>query len=158
MNESAPPATRPFVSRLARYLPGAVIVYLVLCGLVALAVPLAIQYLALDRIGESIGRQVSIERTRFNPFKLTLAAQGVRVAGQDPADDFLTIEEVFADLSISSIWHLASITGVPWSICSGPRPEGSTSATSWIGWGQRRPSPIPRLGTSRRGSRCTTWS
>ncbi len=109
VNESASSAPRPVLARLARYLVVAVAVFLLLCGLAALAVPLAIQHVALERIGESIGRQVKIERTRFNPFKLTLTARGVRIGEQDPSADFVTIDHVLADLSIASIRHLAPV-------------------------------------------------
>jgi uncharacterized protein involved in outer membrane biogenesis len=109
VNESAPSAPRPLLARLARYLVVAIAGFLLLCGLAALAVPLAIQHVVLERIGESIGRQVTIERTRFNPFKLTVTARGVRIAEQDPSADFLTIDRVLADLSIASIRHLAPV-------------------------------------------------
>src|SRR5690606_36013809 len=45
----------------------------------------------------------------FNPFKLVLNARGVRIAEQDPAVDFVSIDEVEADLSISSVRHLAPV-------------------------------------------------
>ncbi len=95
--------------RMARYLAVALAAFLLLCAMAALAVPLLIQQVVLERLGEAIGRQVTIERTRFNPFKLTLTARGVRIAAQDPTADFVTIEALLADLSISSIRHLAPV-------------------------------------------------
>ena len=94
---------------MGRYLAVVAAAFLLLCAVAALAVPLLIQQVVLERLGESIGRQVTIERTRFNPFKLTLTAQGVRIADQDPAADFITIEALLADLSIASIRHLAPV-------------------------------------------------
>jgi hypothetical protein len=109
VNESASSAPRLILARVARYLFIAVAAFLLLCGIGAVAVPLVIQHVVLDRLGDAIGRQVTIERTRFNPFKLTLTASGVRVAEQDGAADFVTIERVLADLSISSVRHLAPV-------------------------------------------------
>jgi uncharacterized protein involved in outer membrane biogenesis len=95
--------------RIARYLLIAAVVFLVLCGVAALAVPLLVQHVALERAGESIGRQVSIERVRFNPFTLALSARGIRVAAQDASTDFVTIAEAKADFSISSVRYLAPV-------------------------------------------------
>ena len=109
VNESAPTAPRLILARVARYLVIAVAAFLLLCGIGAVAVPLVIQHVVLDRLGDSIGRQVTIERTRFNPFKLTLTARDVRVADQEGAADFVTIERLLADLSIASVRHLAPV-------------------------------------------------
>ena len=103
------PASRPLWARIARYLLIAIAVLLLLCGVSAIAVPLLIDHVVLARAGEAIGRQVSIERIRFNPFTLALSARGIRIADEDPANDFVTVEQARADLSISSIRYLAPV-------------------------------------------------
>ena len=103
------PASRPLWARIVRYLLIAIAVFLVLCGVSAIAVPLLIDHVVLARAGEAIGRQVSIERIRFNPFTLALSTRGIRIADQDPANDFVTVEQARADLSISSIRYLAPV-------------------------------------------------
>lgn len=95
--------------RIAGYLLAALAVFLVLCGVSAVAVPLLIDQVVLARVGESIGRQVTIDRLRFNPFTLALSAKGIRVAGQQAGTGFVTIESVQADLSISSVRHFAPV-------------------------------------------------
>ena len=84
--------------KVVRYLLIVLAAFLLLCGVAAVAVPLLVDHVVLARIGDSIGRQVAIERVRFNPFTLTLTARGVRVSGQEPATDFVTIDEARADL------------------------------------------------------------
>ena len=109
MNETARSAPRLSLARLARYLAVALAAFLLLCAVAALSVPLLVQQVVLDRLGAAIGRQVTIERTRFNPFKLALTAQGARIAALDPAADFITVESLRVDFSISSIRHLAPV-------------------------------------------------
>jgi uncharacterized protein involved in outer membrane biogenesis len=124
VNDSSPPVPRPLWARLARHLLIAVAVFLVLCGLSAVAVPLLIDHVVLARLGESIGRQITIERIRFNPFTLALSTRGIRVSDQEAAvdgvagggvagdavaRDFVTVADLRADLSISSVWYLAPV-------------------------------------------------
>ncbi|NLD55487.1 MAG: DUF748 domain-containing protein [Burkholderiaceae bacterium] len=103
-------APRPWWQRLARWLAVAVGVWLLLCGLAAIAVPLVLERFVLPRAGETLGRAVTAERLRFNPFRLVLDATGLRVAGPDgSAEDFVTVEALHADLSIASLRHLAPV-------------------------------------------------
>nr|MBA3479312.1 hypothetical protein [Lautropia sp.] len=112
MNDGSPPASRPLWARLARFLLVAAGVILLLYGVAAVTVPLLVSKVVLPRLGESLGRQVDIERVRFNPFTLVLSAQGLRIAAAEPAADFLTVAAVRADLSISSLRYLAPVIDV----------------------------------------------
>ncbi|HZH08008.1 MAG TPA: DUF748 domain-containing protein, partial [Lautropia sp.] len=109
MNDSPSPASRPFLTRLARFVLIAAAAFLVLCGVAAVGVPLLIGQVVLPRASESIGRQITVERLRFNPFKLILSARGIRIGDGDAGADFVTVQEVVADLSLSSLRHLAPV-------------------------------------------------
>ncbi len=95
--------------RLSRYVLIAIALFLTACGIVAVAVPLLVEHVVLARAGDAIGRQVGMERIRFNPFTLTLSTGRVRVADQSGSGDFVTIEALVADLSISSLRYLAPV-------------------------------------------------
>lgn len=80
----APRAARPgglWQRRWFRWPVIAIAVYLVVCGLLAVALPLGLDRYALPKASELIGRSITAERIRFNPFTLRLVAQGLRVAG-----------------------------------------------------------------------------
>ena len=87
----------------------AIALFLTACGIVAVAVPLLVEHVVLARAGDAIGRQVGMERIRFNPFTLTLSTGRVRVADQSGSGEFVTIEALVADLSISSLRYLAPV-------------------------------------------------
>ncbi len=101
---------RPWWQRLAVWLAVAAGAWLLLCGLAALAVPLVLDRFVLPRASETIGRELTAERLRFNPFTLVLDATGLRVAAPDgSARDFITVQSLHADLSIASLRHLAPV-------------------------------------------------
>lgn len=109
MNERTASASPSLWVRIGRYLLIAVVVFLVVSGVSAVAVPLLIDHVVLARVGETLGRRVLIDRIRFNPFTLALSAKGIRIRDQAADADFVIIESVQADLSISSVRYLAPV-------------------------------------------------
>jgi uncharacterized protein involved in outer membrane biogenesis len=93
------------VRKVARWAVGAVALY-ALVGFLA-APPVARQQ--LERVlGELLGRQVAIERVRINPFALSASIHGLRIKERDGGADAAGFEELYANLSLSSIarWGL----------------------------------------------------
>ena len=92
-------------------------IYLVVCGLLALAVPFGLERYGLSKAAELTGRSISAEKIRFNPFTLRLVAQGLRVGGpaagsptEDTAPgDALRLAEFDLDLSILGVRYLAPV-------------------------------------------------
>ena len=100
------------------------------CGLLALAVPWGLDRYGLAKGAELIGRPITAEKIRFNPFTLRLVAQGLRVGGPQapdqaearttgadaaPADDAASGSDMFRlaeldlNLSILSVRYLAPV-------------------------------------------------
>ena len=89
-------------------------VWLLICGLLALALPFGLNRWGLPKAAELIGRPISAEKIRFNPFTLRLMAQNLRVAGPASAapaggTDLLTLAEFDINLSIKSLRYLAPV-------------------------------------------------
>lgn len=55
---------------------------------------------------QALGREVSVEKARFQPWRLGLVLDGVKVAGAAPGDAaLLEIASTEATLSLRSLWH-----------------------------------------------------
>ena len=108
-----PPSASRRAWRWVRWPLALVVVYLGLCGLLALGVPLALERLVLPRVADSLGRPVTADRIRFDPFRLRLVAEQLRIGGADEAGargpDALTLALLDVDLSIRSVRHLAPV-------------------------------------------------
>lgn len=83
--------------------------YFVACGLLAVGVPLGLQRLALPEAARTIGRPVTAERVRFDPFRLRLVVQGLRIGGPGGQGDLLHVDAIEVDLSMRSLRHLAPV-------------------------------------------------
>jgi len=81
-----------------------------------LALPLWIERQGVSMASEQLGRPVTLEAAHFNPWRLRLTLDGLRVAGQGggggsapQAEDLLSIKQVTLVLSPRSILHFAPI-------------------------------------------------
>ncbi|MES2889331.1 MAG: DUF748 domain-containing protein [Pseudomonadota bacterium] len=84
--------------------------YLLLQGVLALAVPWAVRGPALSAGAEALGRPVAVDRVRFNPFKLALSVEGLRVQDTAPSTEtFVNVKRLWVDLSASSLWRWAPV-------------------------------------------------
>lgn len=55
---------------------------------------------------QALGRPVSVETVRLQPWRLALVLQGLRIAGASPAEPaLLEVGEIDAALSLRSLWH-----------------------------------------------------
>ncbi|RQO55283.1 hypothetical protein DBR47_20610 [Paucibacter sp. KBW04] len=75
-----------------------------------LLVPRLVQSLGAKAGSEALGRELSIGRVEFAPWRLGLSLQDVRVAGLPKQHDpLLTLDRLDVDLSLSSLWHLSPV-------------------------------------------------
>nr|WP_281385213.1 DUF748 domain-containing protein [Roseateles oligotrophus] len=75
-----------------------------------LVLPRLVQSLGAKAGSEALGRELSIGRVEFAPWRLGLSLQDVRVAGlPDQRDPLLTLERLELDLSLSSLWHFSPV-------------------------------------------------
>ena len=84
--------------------------YLVLQAALGLGVPWAIRGPVMAAASEHLGRTVSVEDVRFNPFKLLLTVQGLHI--KDKAhftQNLLSIPHLAVDVSMDSIRHMAPV-------------------------------------------------
>jgi hypothetical protein len=84
--------------------------YLVLQGALGLGVPWAIRGPVMAAASEHLGRTVSVEDVRFNPFKLLLTVQGLHIKDKAPfTQNLLSIPRLVVDMSMDSIRHMAPV-------------------------------------------------
>lgn len=92
--------------KLALWAAGAVALYAAIGFLVV--PPIARQQ--LERIAsEQLGRPVTIERVRANPFALSASIHGLHVRTRDGSADAASFEELYANLSLTSIVRLGAV-------------------------------------------------
>ena len=94
--------------RIVRYLLLLVVAYLLLSAIAGAAVPYLLERYGLPRAAQLIGREITIREIRFNPFRLSLLARGLRIAERD-GRDFVSVAEIDVDLSIRSVRHLGPV-------------------------------------------------
>lgn len=113
LNMTQPSAVRPPLRSGLRWLRNSVGVLLVLLAVLWLALPRWVQGRGAQMAGQALGRDVSFARVEFQPWRLGLVIEGVRVAGAAGAAGkgaaLLTVERVDAALSLRSIRHGALI-------------------------------------------------
>ncbi|MGZ6185638.1 MAG: DUF748 domain-containing protein [Candidatus Binataceae bacterium] len=89
-----------------------VVVVLVLFGLAGfVGVPLVAQYVVAGRLAASLHRPVSIEKVRFNPYRLLLNIEKLHVGDRDAPDRFVDIGHIRVKVSWSSLFRLAPVVG-----------------------------------------------
>ena len=89
-----------------------VVVVLVLFGLAGfVGVPLVAQYVVAGRLAASLHRPVSIEKVRFNPYRLLLNIEKLHVGDRDASDRFVDIGHIRVKVSWTSLLRLAPVVG-----------------------------------------------
>ncbi len=76
---------------------------LALSAVAYLATPPVARHYAQKYLGETLGRQVSIERVMINPFRLTAEIGGLRVMAADGSGEALAFDALRANLEIESV-------------------------------------------------------
>jgi uncharacterized protein involved in outer membrane biogenesis len=88
------------------WIVGVVAAYGVLAGLV---LPPLAKKIAAQKLGEQLGRSVSIESLSFNPFTLAATVKGFRILEADGKATFASFDRLDLDGSITSVYRLAPV-------------------------------------------------
>ena len=106
-----PPERRRRVAlRWLRGLGIAVAILLVLWALLWLAVPPLLKSQAQQRLGDLLGRTVTIGAVQFAPWSLQLTLRDVAIAGPDAAaKPLLQVDRIYADADWRSLFRLAPV-------------------------------------------------
>ena len=94
------------IRRVALWVGGAIALYAVLGFLVA---PPIVRSQLEAGLGELLGRKVTVERVRINPFALSASIHGFALKEPDGSTDFVRFEELSADVALASIRHLGVV-------------------------------------------------
>ena len=73
------------------------------------AVPPVARYYLAKELTEQLGRQVTVERIKLNPFSMTALIQGVSIKERDASEVFVSFGELKLDLQAESIYRRAPI-------------------------------------------------
>jgi uncharacterized protein involved in outer membrane biogenesis len=93
-------------SRTLRRLALAVAALVLLVFAAVLAVPWWVSGQGMKIASQALGREVSVAVVRFQPWRLGLVMEGLKVAGQAPADPaLLEVGRLDVALSTRSLWH-----------------------------------------------------
>ena len=74
-----------------------------------LGVPQLLKWQLQKQGSERLGRAVTVERVAFLPWSLALTVSGVRVADASGVGDQFTLERLYIDASLQSLWRLAPV-------------------------------------------------
>ena len=88
------------IRRLVLWAGGAVALYAVLGFLVA---PPIVRSQLEGQLGALLGRKVTLERVRINPFALSASIQGFALKEPDGSTDFVAFDDLSADVALASI-------------------------------------------------------
>lgn len=113
-----PDPSLPSPSRLStwqRWSLGLLALIVLLLLAVWLLLPRWLQASGARLIGEALGREVTLAGVQFQPWRLALVVDGLKIGGATAqAEPLLVVERVDAAVSLRSIWHrspvLASVT------------------------------------------------
>jgi hypothetical protein len=70
-----------------------------------LVAPPLVRRVAERQLGELLGRRVTVERVRLNPFSLSLAVEGLRVFEPDGVTPFFAFGRLYVNVEAASIWR-----------------------------------------------------
>ena len=93
----------------AMWVCGGVLALIAVLGF--LVAPPLVRTLVQEQASKALGRSVSVERVRINPFALSATIEGLRIAEQDGKSDFLLLRRVYANLETSSLVRGALVLG-----------------------------------------------
>jgi uncharacterized protein involved in outer membrane biogenesis len=89
-----------------RRLTGLALAMLLLIGTACLALPWWIEGAGMRHASQVLGREVGVATVRFQPWRLGLVLEELRVAGVAAADPpLLTVARLDVSLSLRSLWH-----------------------------------------------------
>jgi len=74
-----------------------------------LILPFTAKLIAVRKLTQLLGRPVSIESVRFNPYALSLTVEKVTIKERQERQDFVAFNKLYANLSSSSILKLAPV-------------------------------------------------
>ncbi|HTQ26463.1 MAG TPA: DUF748 domain-containing protein [Candidatus Binataceae bacterium] len=87
-----------------------VVVVVLVFGLVGfVGVPVITQYVVVGRVAQSLHRPLSIERVRFNPYRLLLNIEKMHIGDRDAPDPFVDIGHIRVKVSWTSLLRLAPV-------------------------------------------------
>lgn len=98
-----------FTRRAGKILLGIVAFVLILFGVAAWQVPKVLHGVLTDDVAKMIGRDVSVGKITFNPFTLTVRAQDLAVAQPGSQTPLLTLAELDASASWTSLFWFAPV-------------------------------------------------
>lgn len=96
-------ATTTRSRRLVRPAMWAAGVLIAIAAIAFVAVPPVVKHYSVKLVGETLGREVSIERVGFNPFTLTAEIGGLQVKEADGQAEALGFDQLRANLEIESL-------------------------------------------------------
>ena len=71
--------------------------------------PAILKSVIASQASKALGRAVSIERVRVNPYALSVTINGLEVREPDGKDKFLSVGEIYVHANVASIFRLAPI-------------------------------------------------
>lgn len=74
-----------------------------------LGVPMLVRWALESKTCDALGRTVSVERVRFNPFTLSTRIYGLRVATADGKAALLAVDALTLNLSLQSLWYRSPV-------------------------------------------------
>ncbi|KRB09685.1 DUF748 domain-containing protein [Achromobacter sp. Root170] len=98
-----------FTRRAGKILLGIVAFVLILFGVATWQVPKVLHGVLTDDVAKMIGRDVSVGKITFNPFTLTVRAQDLTVAQPGSQTPLLTLAELDASASWTSLFWFAPV-------------------------------------------------
>ena len=102
--------TRHSFTRIALHATvGLVVLFALYAAAVGLVLPPLARGIAMQRLGEALHRNVSIERVRLNPFTLAGSVEGVKVFEADGKAVFVGFDALDLQASLASLRHLAPV-------------------------------------------------
>jgi hypothetical protein len=89
---------------------GKLIAAVALLGAISyLAVPPLVKRLLVGSLADALRRPVAVREVRFNPVQLSLTVAGLTIGEREGGAEFLSFDELFADLEAVSIFHRAPV-------------------------------------------------
>jgi uncharacterized protein involved in outer membrane biogenesis len=74
-----------------------------------LAVPPIVKQVLEQRLTDELARAVTVERVRFNPFRLQATIDGIAIRERGAETTLLTVRQLAADISLASVWRRAPV-------------------------------------------------
>lgn len=95
--------------RTRRWSLGILIALVIYTGVGFFAVPAILRHVLIGSVAKSLNRPVSVGEIAFNPFRLRLEIDQLRVAGHKGSSPFVKVGRFEVEASWHSLWHLAPI-------------------------------------------------